>query len=122
MSDTTRWTVSVTRETDTAVRCFLAQRGLKEGDLSKLVEEAVRWRALKQTITEIRGNFADLPTEELQMLVGEVVPAVHSAAPSGGGSKQQQSRFAALRGRAGLGLSTDQIMALTRGKRERHAR
>jgi AbrB family looped-hinge helix DNA binding protein len=28
---------------------------------------------------------------------------------------QPESRFAALRGRAGAGLSTDEIMALTRG-------
>jgi len=31
-------------------------------------------------------------------------------------SKPARSRFAALRGRAGKGLSTDQIMALTRGE------
>lgn len=30
--------------------------------------------------------------------------------------KPGKSRFAALRGRAGKGLSTDQIMALTRGE------
>jgi len=30
--------------------------------------------------------------------------------------KPSKSRFAALRGRAGKGLSTDQIMALTRGE------
>jgi len=32
------------------------------------------------------------------------------------GGKQPHSRFAALRGRAGPGLSTDEIMALTRGE------
>jgi antitoxin PrlF len=31
------------------------------------------------------------------------------------GAKPKRSRFASLRGRAGKGLSTDQIMALTRG-------
>jgi AbrB family looped-hinge helix DNA binding protein len=31
------------------------------------------------------------------------------------GGKPKRSRFASLRGRAGKGLSTDQIMALTRG-------
>ena len=63
--NTTRWTVSVSKETDIAVRSFLAQRGLKKGDLSKFVEDAVRWRVLDQTITEVRGKFADLPPEEL---------------------------------------------------------
>jgi antitoxin PrlF len=33
-----------------------------------------------------------------------------------GGGRRPASRFAALRGRAGKGLSTDQIMALTRGE------
>ena len=32
------------------------------------------------------------------------------------GAKPQVSRFEALRGRAGLGLSTEEIMALTRGE------
>ena len=31
---TTRWTVSVSRDTDIAVRSFLAQRGMKKGDLA----------------------------------------------------------------------------------------
>ena len=33
---TTRWTVSVAKDTDIAVCSFLAQRGMKKGDLSKL--------------------------------------------------------------------------------------
>ena len=32
------------------------------------------------------------------------------------GARRPASRFAALRGRAGKGLSTDEIMALTRGE------
>ena len=34
------------------------------------------------------------------------------------GGRRPSSRFEALRGRAGEGLSTDQIMALTRGEPE----
>jgi hypothetical protein len=71
--NTTRWTVSVSKETDIAVRSFLAQRGLKKGDLSKFVEDAVRWRVLDQTITEVRGKFADLPPEELESLIEEAI-------------------------------------------------
>jgi AbrB family looped-hinge helix DNA binding protein len=33
------------------------------------------------------------------------------------GGKRPASRFEALRGRAGAGLSTDEIMALTRGEK-----
>ncbi|WP_338154453.1 ribbon-helix-helix domain-containing protein, partial [Sphingomonas koreensis] len=32
MNDMTRWTVSVSKNTDIAVRSFLAQRGMKKGD------------------------------------------------------------------------------------------
>lgn len=34
-----------------------------------------------------------------------------------GGKRRLRSRLEALRGRAGTGLSTDEIMALTRGER-----
>ena len=74
--DTTRWTVSVSKETDIAVRSFLAQRGMKKGDLSKFIEEAVKWRVFDQTLTEVREKFADLPAAELQSLIDETVTAV----------------------------------------------
>jgi hypothetical protein len=75
----TRWTVSVSRDTDIAVRSFLAQRGMRKGDLSKFIEEAVKWRVLEQTIAEARSEFADLPAEELDALVGEACDAVRGA-------------------------------------------
>ena len=53
---TTRWTVSVSKDTDIAVRSFLAQRGMKKGDLSKFIEDAVKWRVLDQTMAEARGQ------------------------------------------------------------------
>lgn len=74
-SMTTRWTVSVSRETDIAVRSFLARRGLKKGDLSKFIEEAVKWRILDQTMAEARSRFADLPPEEMDALIEEAVAA-----------------------------------------------
>jgi hypothetical protein len=73
--DTTRWTVSVSRETDITVRSFLAQRGMKKGDLSKFIEEAVKWRVLDQTVTEVRSKFADIPPVELETLIDEAVAA-----------------------------------------------
>jgi hypothetical protein len=74
--DTTRWTVSVSKETDITVRSFLAQRGMKKGDLSKFIEEAVKWRVLDQTVTEVRSKFADMPPAELESLIDEAVAAV----------------------------------------------
>ena len=72
---TTRWTVSVSKETDISVRCFLAQRGMKQGDLSKFIEDAVKWRMFDQTMAEARSKFADLPPEALDSLLEEAVVA-----------------------------------------------
>ena len=77
--DTTPWTVSVSKETDIAVRSFLAQRGMKKGDLSKFIEDAVRWRVLDQTVTEARSKFADMPPEELAALLDEAVAETRAA-------------------------------------------
>jgi hypothetical protein len=74
--DMTRWTVSVSKETDVAVRSYLAQRGMKKGDLSKFIEEAVKWRVLDRTMTEARSKFADMPPAELESLIDEAVAAV----------------------------------------------
>lgn len=77
---TTRWTVSVSKGTDIAVRSFLAQRGMKKGDLSKFIEDAVKWRVLEQTMTEARGKFSDLPSEAVDDLLDEAVTATRQAA------------------------------------------
>lgn len=81
----TRWTVSVSRDTDVAVRSLLARRGMKKGDLSKFIEEAVRWRVLDQTIADARSRFADLPPEELQKMIDEATAAVREAAQATAG-------------------------------------
>ncbi len=77
--DTTRWTVSVSRDTDIAVRSFLAQRGMKKGDLSKFIEDAVKWRVLDQTMAEARAGFADMPSDKVEALADEAVAAVRQA-------------------------------------------
>jgi hypothetical protein len=61
------------------VRSFLAQRGMKKGDLSKFIEEAVKWRVLALTVAEVRSKFADMPAEDLQSLIDEAVIAVRKA-------------------------------------------
>lgn len=72
---TTRWTVSVSKSTDITVRTYLAQRGMKKGDLSKFIEDAVKWRVLDQTMAESRSKFADMPAEDLDSLIDEAVTA-----------------------------------------------
>ena len=84
MADTTKWTVSVSKETDISVRSFLAQRGMKKGDLSKFIEDAVKWRVLDRTLAEVRGNFADMPPAELDALIEEAVAAAKLSKQPGG--------------------------------------
>jgi hypothetical protein len=72
-NDTTRWTVSVSKDTDIALRSFLAQRGMKKGDLSKFIEDAVKWRVLEQTLAEARGKFSDIKPAALDSLIDEAV-------------------------------------------------
>ena len=80
MTYTTRWTVSVSRDTDIAVRSFLAQRGMKKGDLSRFIEEAVKWRMLDQTVAEARGKFDDMDAGALDALIEEAVIAARQSA------------------------------------------
>ena len=81
--DTTiRWTVSVSRDTDVAVRSLLARRGMKRGGLSKFIEDAVKWRVLDQTMAEARAGFADLPPKAVEALADEAVAAVRKAPAS----------------------------------------
>jgi Ribbon-helix-helix domain len=82
--DAVRWNIKISKDTDIAVRSFLARAGFKKGDLSKFVEEAVRWRVFDQTLGEIRPRFADLNSEQLQDLVDEAVDAARSQLLKGG--------------------------------------
>ena len=75
--DTTRWTITVSKDTDIAVRNLLAQRSLKKGDLSKFIEDAVKWRVFDQTTTEVREAFVDLAPESLQDLIDEATGSAH---------------------------------------------
>jgi len=73
MGDVTRWTVNVAPETDIEVRTYLAQRGMKKGDLSRFIEESVKWRLLDLTLAEARAGFDDLSVDELDSLIEEAV-------------------------------------------------
>ena len=71
--ESVRWTVVVDKDTDIDLRSFLAEQGMKKGDLSKFIEEAVRWRLFDLSLTEFRKGFADLTEEEAMALADEAV-------------------------------------------------
>jgi hypothetical protein len=78
MADLTRWTVKVSKETDTALRSYLAQRGGKKGDLSKFTERAVWKEVPRATVRDLQERNASLPGEEVQALIDEACAAVRS--------------------------------------------
>ena len=78
-ADITRWTVSVSKDTDVSVRSFLAEHGIEEGGLSRFIEDAVKWRVLDQTMAEARSGFADLSPSDIEALADEAVASVRQA-------------------------------------------
>ena len=75
-TELTRLTITWSKDTDLALRSHLGARGLKKGALSKFVEDAVKWRLLDQTVSQMRAAFADMPPDELQSLIDEAVTSV----------------------------------------------
>lgn len=78
MDNSTRWTIKVSKDTDISLRTYLARHGLKKGDLSKFVEEAVRWRVLDKTVAEVRERNRDIPDAEIEAAIDEALVAVRS--------------------------------------------
>ena len=73
-----RWTLSVSDETDRAARTFLARTGGAEGDLSRLVDEAVRRHVLDVTVREVKNRNACRDQKELLDLIDEEVAATRA--------------------------------------------
>ena len=75
---TTRLTITWSKQADHALRTFLGAQGMKKGDLSKFVEEAVRWRIFHQTVRGARAAFADVAPDALQKLIDQAVDEVRA--------------------------------------------
>jgi Ribbon-helix-helix domain len=71
-----RWNIKVSKETDLTLRTFLGSQGMKKGDLSKFIEEAVRWRVFHRRVQDIKARNADTDQEELQSLIDDAVREV----------------------------------------------
>ena len=80
MSEAVRWTIKVSRETDLALRTLLGSQGMKKGDLSNFVEDAVRWRVFDRRVQGLRHSMRDVPAAELQDRIDETVRDVRRAA------------------------------------------
>jgi hypothetical protein len=73
-----RWSIKVSKDTDLNLRTFLGFQGMKKGDLSKFVEDAVNRRVLQCTVQDIWARNADADPDEVQRIVDEAVSEVRA--------------------------------------------
>lgn len=78
MTEAVRWSIKVSPETDLSLRGFLGAQGMKKGDLSKFVEDAVRWRMLDRTAQVVKDRNQDISAEMLEAMIDEAVRAVRT--------------------------------------------
>ena len=51
---------------------------MKKGDLSKFIEDTVRWRVFHRTVQDIKARNSNTDPEELQHIVDEAVSEVRT--------------------------------------------
>jgi Ribbon-helix-helix domain len=73
-----RWTVKVSKDTDVSLRSFLAQRGLKKGDLSKFIERAVQKEVFAQTVAAVQARNAGVPDERIEQAIEDALREVRA--------------------------------------------
>ncbi len=73
-----RWTVKVSKDTDVSLRSFLAQRGLKKGDLSKFIERAVQKEVFAQTVAAVQARNANVPDERIEEAIEDALREVRA--------------------------------------------
>ena len=69
-----RWNIAVSPDTDQSVRMFLAaQGGGRKGDLSRLIEQAVRAYLFEQAVGQAKAATIEMDETELATLIDEAV-------------------------------------------------
>ncbi len=59
-----KWNVTIPDETDRLVRVFLARTGMKKGDLSTFVDDAVQGEVLRRFASELQKKDPKLSDDE----------------------------------------------------------
>lgn len=73
-----RWTVKVSKDTDVSLRTFLAQRGLKKGDLSKFIERAVQKEVFAQTVADVQARNTNVPDKDVESAIDDALRQVRA--------------------------------------------
>ncbi len=78
IKEAVRWNIKVSKETDLTLRTYLGAQGMKKGDLSKFIEEAVRWHIFNRTVQEIKARNAGAAPDELQAIIDAALREVRA--------------------------------------------
>ena len=73
-----RWTVKVSKDTDVSLRSFLAQRGMKKGDLSKFIERAVQKEVFAQTVAGVQARNANVSDAAIEAAIDDALRQVRA--------------------------------------------
>lgn len=73
-----RWNIKVSKTTDLSLRTFLSSQGMKKGDRSKFIEQAVRAHVFDRTVQDIKTRNAATNPDELQTLIDNAVREVRA--------------------------------------------
>ncbi|MGL4233943.1 MAG: ribbon-helix-helix domain-containing protein [Casimicrobium sp.] len=79
----TRWSLKVSAEADVDLRVYLAQHGMRKGDLSKFVEQAVRRDLLNRMLDEQSERNASLDAGAIDADINTALREVRGAAQAG---------------------------------------
>ena len=70
-----RWSVVVPKETDRALRSFLARKGGKKGDISRFIDEAVQARLFELTVTSLKRRNRTYSQKEILATIEDALEA-----------------------------------------------
>lgn len=70
---TVRWSIVVSEDTDRALRSFLARRGMRKGDISHFVEEAVQARLFELTVQQVKDRNREYSQDEILSVIDEAL-------------------------------------------------
>lgn len=82
MEEAVRWNIKVSKETDLSLRTLLGARGMKKGDLSKFIEQAVRAAIFHRSVQDIQSRNANTDPERFQELIDSTVREVRVRKPA----------------------------------------
>jgi ribbon-helix-helix protein len=78
MEEAVRWNIKASKETDLTLRSYLGAQGMKNGDLAKFIEEAVRWRIFSRSVQEIKVHNTSTDPGKLHALIDGAVREVRA--------------------------------------------